>query len=207
MFTIPIMPGFSKLKYIKPKVIIIFPQSNFVGANQYYSIANQMLKNPMWSTSNLEDSKHNKMSFNNQFHTLGCEWTPNYVKFYYDRDWVMTSDHYSDKLVPMGFILHADADRYGMPPTMTLPYKMDINYIKVWKMKMDCSNYIDVCSFDPSTYDHKNKQYIKISRSGRSTTITSGTNVNLHASDYIEIKKNFTVEKGAEFSIMVSPCY
>jgi len=85
------------------------------------------------------------------WHIVGCEWTPEYLDFYYDSQ--DTLQRFTDnkikvsKLNPMPLIIdnYTPAFQYCIPfDTLltTVPFNYDVDYIKVYQIKQDCSTKI-----------------------------------------------------------------
>jgi beta-glucanase (GH16 family) len=88
-------------------------------------------------------------------HKFGCEWTPKYISFYIDDILIYTTPvlylfndtlyQYTNKLLPMNFwigtgIPAGNFQYYDIPSTTLLPYEFEIDYVRVYKLKMDCDN-------------------------------------------------------------------
>lgn len=74
---------------------------------------------------------------------------------------------------------------------------MLIDYVKVYKLKNDCSGYINSVNYDFSDYDYKVKNFIKIGYNNGNNSLDVGQDVKLRASQFIEISGNFSVPLGA----------
>ena len=156
------------------------------------------------------------MTFSSNFHLLSMEWTPDYVKVFYDSALIHISCNYSDKLVKMGTIIDLGINsyksfgyKYNDSCGSINPYYYDIDYFKVWKLKNDScslSGGTTLNKIDPATYPYGVKKFIHVTGNAQ-TTINSGDNVILMASDYILIDKNFVVKKGAAFEMLPQKCY
>ena len=157
------------------------------------------------------------ITYSNSWHTVSMDWTPDYVNVFYDGVASLSCPKYANKLVKMGLIIGASMDAYfdtSHPDSALhsdvhtqLPYYMDINHIKVWKLRMDSCNGVPTVlnKFDPATYAYGVKKSIEIKGNGQST-ISSGQKVTLRFSDYILIDKNFEAQKGAVFEILPDKC-
>jgi len=96
-------------------------------------------------------------------------------------------------------------------PDETLPFpdqEMLIDYVRVYKLKFDCDTTVtEITNYDnpqlPNYYDYKVKK--SISLSGISS-LTSGQNVSLRATDYIELTDGFYVPSDAELYLDNNPC-
>ena len=85
---------------------------------------------------------------------------------------------------------------------------MYIDQANAYKLKYDCKTPInEILNYDqplsPNYYDYKVKK--SISLSGISS-LKSGQNVSLRATDFIELKAGFEVPIGAELYLDINPC-
>jgi len=153
---------------------------------------------------------HFSIAESQNFHVYGFEWTPNNVICY--RDGVPYSYLYKTILPthPMNMMLQlgfSDNGVYYTDPAnhMVFPNYMDIDYVKVYDLdKGDFINY-SVTSFNPDTYNYTVKNTITIG--GGTTTIVSGKNVTLRAENDMTINGEFTVDNGAEFTMLPTVHY
>lgn len=145
----------------------------------------------------------------NNWHTYGIEWSPNKIIIYVDGLVVnnIPNPSISDPKSIIFNLALIDPANYDI----VLPYStgnMYVDYIKIYKLKNDCSTPIWTCNYDFSTYDNKVKSVISIGGSGCSNSLTTGQNITLRAKDYVIINGDFTVPIGAELYIDCSdPCY
>jgi len=87
---------------------------------------------------------------------------------------------------------------------------MDVDYVRTYTLNMDCASVINTCSFNFVAHDNKVKKSITIGGTSCSNTMPtsgSGANVALRATDFIEIKGEFTVPVGSQLSIETIGCY
>ena len=146
------------------------------------------------------------------FHKVGVEWSRKYIRFYIDdKLWSNSSCPYPDSILPSGFIIHELCGLTQFNDTVksytVFPFSLDLDYIKIWQLDMDscASGTTTLNKIDAITYPYGVKHAIHVTGNATST-ITSGQKVFLRASDYIQIDKNFEVDKGAEFEMLPTPC-
>ena len=167
------------------------------------------------------------MIYNNTWHTIGLEWTPDYIKIYNDDKTNMSSVKHSDQLLQMGLILNESINAYwntltGHPnynevgdSRTNFPYYIDINYIKVWKPNLPvggCSALANVAiSLPPGNsfvYELKKSVTIGAFSGATSNVIVHNTQkYSFIASKFVQLNRNFTVNKGGVFSAAIMPCY
>jgi beta-glucanase (GH16 family) len=83
------------------------------------------------------------------------------------------------------------------------PNHMYVEQANVYRLNCDdCGTPVtEITSFNAYTYGVKKS----ITMSG-ATTIPTGSNITLRATDYIELQPGFTVDKGRELYMDVNPC-
>lgn len=69
------------------------------------------------------------------FHKFAVDWTPTYVRYFFDDQMVYQDNEFSSDLNPMHIILDINFTTYGEEPTIhTLyPYDFEIDYVRVYK--------------------------------------------------------------------------
>ena len=155
------------------------------------------------------------------------DWTPDYVHIYEDGVLTLSCPKYADKLVPMGLILGSTFNAY-YNSTGTIvdyeigdantkfPYYIDVNYIKIWKIKRP-SDADGGCNALPNItisllpghiYDLAKSVTIGNYVGGTSHVVVHDTQKYIfHATKYIQLNKGFTVNRGGDFSAYIMPCY
>lgn len=153
---------------------------------------------PYWSLR--QDFLYDFIVDFNSFHKFGCEWTPNYISFYYDDKLIRTTyTQFADDLIAMNLIADINLPTFGKTPEANslFPYTYEIDYIKVYKLTMDCSTDITQSSFNYSTFDNSVKRNITIG--GSSGIVPSGQIISLRATQSITLNDGFEVPIGSEF--------
>ena len=77
------------------------------------------------------------------------------------------------------------------------PYTYEVDYIKVYKLVMDCSTDILQSAFNYNTFDNKVKRSITVG--GSSGVVPNGDNITLRATQSITLNDGFEVPVGSEF--------
>ncbi len=159
------------------------------------------------NTASYHDESLVNSTVTTQFHTYGFEWSPGFVISYFDGvpyRFFRSSDVASHALrlvANLGF-------RVPISTNLTFPGKMEIEYIKVLKLKMDPTVVINSCSFVPSTFNYSVKKSITLGQAGTcSNSLSTNDKVTLRATDYVCIYGDFTVPINSEFTILPTPGY
>ncbi len=138
-----------------------------------------------------------------QWHIYTLEWTPNSIKFYLDGE-LIRSETNKGNFEPMQLILNVGLTNH-QPTTGTFPSKMEIDWIRWYKLKKDCNAPMDYCSYNFQNHDNKVKKHIRIGGSGCSNILTSKTV--LKAKEDITIFGAFEVPLGTGLNMDVRACY
>ena len=151
------------------------------------------------------------------WHTIGCEWTPDWVDIYYytlsnapfQR---FTSDKYPvNKLTAMPIIIDnytpAPRDSFFIPfdPIHTnMDFNYDIDYVKVYQVKQHCisKSFLNTSS---STYADTLWQNLTIGGTGGSAVFSSG-NHHLAGNDYVLLQEGFEVSGTGTVLINAMTC-
>jgi len=137
----------------------------------------------------------------NVWHTASINWTPNYINFYYDGNFVRQSvndtNHY---LIPMQLIVengipatnfcHADIDSVHTP----FPIIYEVDYIKVLQPVCDCATDKTYCS---GSYVSKIYKSLTIGGSGCNMAFSNTSNSTVQsiaANDYVLLQEGFSVD-------------
>jgi len=157
------------------------------------------------------------LNYTSGYHWYGVEWNKDKITWYYARKTVrQLSNNICNPNVqnPMIIIMNVALDSRctGCPnqilPTTQFPNYMYVEQANVYKLKFDCDTTVtEITNYDnpqlPNYYDYKVKK--SISLSGVSS-LTSGQNVSLRATDYIELTDGFYVPSDAELYLDNNPC-
>lgn len=127
-----------------------------------------------------------------QWHTYGIEWSPTRIIWYLDNypvRYYLNAGITAPTTVIINFAISGTGGSF--------PADMLADYVKVYQLNEDCSDYINSTTYDFSTYNNIEKNFIKIGQGGGSNSLTNGQDVKLRASQFIEISGDFTVPLGA----------
>lgn len=134
-------------------------------------------------------------------HVYGLEWSPTKIIWYVDgkiiRNTPINKIINPQKII-LGMGVHSPSD-ISFDPNAVFPLNMYVNYVRIYKLKSDCENFIDECNYDFSSYDAKSKKYIKIGGNNCVNSINAGDNIFLRASQFVELSEDFNVPLGASF--------
>jgi len=144
----------------------------------------------------------------NSYHTFACEWTPNYINFYFDDKLVRsTNTQYVNDLIPMNICvdINVPASNFGknFVSNSLFPYTYEVDYVRMYSLKMDCNTVVNQSNFNFSNFDYAVKKSYTLSN----TTVPQNTKVTLRATDYFELKGEFTVPYGSELILAPTACH
>lgn len=170
-----------------------------------------MAENEPWVLRQPDSNNNDPYDFNVDFstyHKFGCEWSPNYISFYFDDKLVRTTDvEYASKLIPMNIFVDINIPAKNFVKDFAsnslFPYTYNVDYVKVYKLKMECSTEINQANLDFTNFNYSVKKSITISNS----SVPANSKVTLRATDFILINGEFTVPLGSEFAAVPTPCY
>lgn len=144
-----------------------------------------------------------------QFHTYGCEWMPDYVKWYrdghvvgefHDRDHI---PQFSKKIIVSYTIdmkNNIDPQWYGSD-TLT------IDYVKVYQMRTDCNSEILITNNSQiADFEHKMKKSVTIGTSETSMCLPDTTDVSFHAEEHITLNGVIEIPSGAKITLSTHEC-
>lgn len=148
-----------------------------------------------------------------QYHTYGCEWMPDYVRWYCDGNIVA---EYNDirhiPQYPKTLKINYDLKDYALdntnhPDGWSGSDVMTIDYVKVYKLKTDCETdeYITTGT-QFANYDRKMKHSITIGSLNGSVIVPSNTDVSMRANDFIQIDGEFEIPVGSQMTLSVHEC-
>lgn len=144
-----------------------------------------------------------------KFHTFACEWTPEYINFYYDDKLVRrTESKYCGKLesMIMYVTMGIEDGKFGdsennVSKNTKWPYSYQIDYIRYYNMKMDCKTVVNKSNFDFNKFNYAVKKSITL----KNSSVPQNGKFTLRATDFIELQGEFTVPFGSELTIIPTP--
>jgi hypothetical protein len=128
-----------------------------------------------------------------QWHTYAIEWSPSRIIWYVDG---AIFKYFKNSLIvsPTSVIFNLAVQK---GKTTTAPAVMEVDYVKVYELKKDCDQFINSVNYPFSTYNNREKNFIKIGEASGINTLPVGQNVILRASQYIDFAGDFSVPIGA----------
>jgi hypothetical protein len=146
------------------------------------------------------------------WHTAAINWTPNYIDFYLDSTLVRRVQNDSlNQLIEMPMILEngVPATNFCSGPIDTVntdfPVSYEIDYVKVWQPKCECTNNKNYCNVSESTFVSKIYMSLTIGGSGCSATFNNSSNITVEANDYVLLQEGFQVGNNINMIIDVQP--
>ena len=141
------------------------------------------------------------------FHKFSGEWTSKFINFYYDDQLIRASNtEYASKLIPMNIILGiatpAGNFQKNFVNNSLFPYGFEIDYVRIYHLKCDGNTVVNEIS-NFNTYYYAVKRSITMSNA---TTIPTGKDIFLRATDFIELKPGFEVPLGTMLFLATTPC-
>ena len=130
-----------------------------------------------------------------QWHTYSIEWSPSRIIWYVDNYPVRYYQN-SGITALTTVILNLAINPY-VSVTSGFPADMLVDYVKVYELNSDCNDFINATNYDFSTYNNVEKNFIKIGQESGNNSLSNGQDVNLRASQFIEISGDFHVPVGA----------
>ena len=140
-------------------------------------------------------------SYANTYRTYAIEW--NKDRFIWYVDGVAVRNFPNPGIVDYVRIILGIGLIWWAPPNSTtvFPAKMEVDYVKVWKLECDGKVVNEISNYNTFNYAVKKS----ISLSGISS-LTAGEDVSLRATDFIELNAGFEVPAGAELYLDINPC-
>jgi len=138
------------------------------------------------------------------WHTYAIEWNANRIIWYLDGKAIRTLVNHNI-VDPIRIILNLaiQEEKKYLPPTeYSWLATMEVDYVKVYQLKCDKNTVVNEIS-NFNTFNYAVKKSITLSGA---TTIPSGSNITLRATDFIELKAGFEVPTGRELYLDVTPC-
>jgi hypothetical protein len=150
------------------------------------------------------------------WHTVGCEWTPEYIDFYYDTNDTVRRFSNSvlpiiDNLAKMQLIVGTGvpADNYCIwdTPSTQWPFDYDIDYVKVYQL-----NQVSNCSSTSGTFSsfttnsYTSTLYRDLTIGGGGTAIVNSGNYHFAGQNFVLLESGFEVSGTATATISTKKC-
>ncbi len=184
--------------------------ANTVASNAFYDFTCPA-NDTIWP---IGSEKHN-CDYSNGYHWYGLEWDKNKLTWYVDHKPVRQEVNnikgigiQNPMYIILGVALSPKVDpSWGwanqINSSTIFPNYMHVDQANVYRLKMDCNTVInEIPNFN--TFYYAVKKSITLSSN---TKIPQGSNIVLRATDYLELKSDFEVPLGAEFTFSATPCY
>jgi beta-glucanase (GH16 family) len=152
-------------------------------------------------------------TYGDGYHWYGLEWDRDYVTWYLDRKAVkrLLNSVNGNAGVQHPMYIHlgiALSETQNLPwtcaiPTNTqFPKDMLIDQVNAYRLKCDKNTVVNEI-INYNTFSYAVKKSISLSSL---SSLSSGKNVTLRATDFIELKSGFEVPLGAELYLDINPC-
>lgn len=148
-----------------------------------------------------------------QYHTYGCEWMPDYIRWYCDG--VIVAEYHDIEHIPQHpktlkanyALKNYSLDNTNQPNGWSGSDVMTIDYIRVYALNTDCeTDELITTGSQFASYDHKMKHSITIGSSNSAVIVPSNTNVSMRASDFILINGEFEIPSNSQMTLSVHDC-
>ncbi|MGI6321192.1 MAG: glycoside hydrolase family 16 protein [Bacteroidales bacterium] len=161
------------------------------------------------SVVNIENIPH-PCNYSTGYHWYGLEWDRNKITWYIDRNPVRQIANDMEGIGiqnPMYIILNVAL----YPPTWEgnqilsstiFPNYMYIDQVNAWSLKCDPNAIVNEIT-NYNTFNYAVKKSISLSSM---SSLSSGQNISLRATDFIELKGGFEVPLGAELFLDINAC-
>lgn len=185
--------------YINNVSFNVFDNFDHDNANQYNTTPESAKRN--WTFS--------------QWHTVGMEWMPDQVNFYYDGEFIasvsvfemrdlsgnLVNQKYKPKdLTYQELIFEPSINTVKVNSLSKFPLDFTMDYFHFSELQLDTATAINSCGINFSSYDHKVKKSISINTTCNSPSIIYNTqNISLRAEEFVELNEGFEVQQGATF--------
>ena len=147
-----------------------------------------------------------------QWHTAAVNWTPDYIDFYLDNNFLRRSTlAYNQGLIEMPLIIENNFPMLnfcvGLDPVNTpFPITYEIDYVHVLQAKQECSTDKAYCNVTETTFDSKLYKSLSIGGSGCSANFNNGI-VHAAGADFVLLDVGFEAGSNMEMLIDTQPCY
>ena len=147
------------------------------------------------------------------YHTFGCEWMPDVVRWYRDGQVVAESHDVahipqSPKTLKVNYALNKYAlDNNHEPDGWSGTDTMEVDYVRVYKLRTDCdTDELITTSAQLAGFDHRMKHSITIGSAGNAIQAPAGANTVMRAEEHITIDGEFEIPQGATMTFVTHAC-
>ncbi|HEY1038837.1 MAG TPA: hypothetical protein VGF30_05490, partial [Bacteroidia bacterium] len=147
-----------------------------------------------------------------QWHTVGCNWTPDSISFYLDGNFQRrTLNEYDTNkyLIPMPLIVDLGIEATNFCTKMDSLSVMpiwEVDYIKAWQPKLACDSAKSYCNISASTFNSKIYKNLTIGGNGCTASFNNGAASAL-GTEYVELKEGVEIGSNMNMLIDVWPCW
>ncbi len=149
-------------------------------------------------------------NYSTGYHWYGVEWDSKKITWYIDRQAVRQKTNNMDGIGiqnPMQIIINNELAGDWMTDnpinsTTIFPNYMYVEQANVYKLKYECDAIVNEI-LNYNTFNYAVKKSISLSSQ---SSLYSGENVSLRATDFIELNAGFEVPIGAELYLDINPC-
>jgi len=131
-----------------------------------------------------------------QWHTYGIEWSPSKLIWYLDGYPIKFYQNSQITALTHIILNLAINPSDKVEISSNFPAYMEVDFVKVWELKEDCVEFINLSNYDFSIYNNKLKNFIIIGDEGSSNILNTGDDIILRASQFIDINE-ITIPIGA----------
>ena len=144
-----------------------------------------------------------------QYHTFGCEWMPDYVKWYCDG--LLVNEFYNTEYIPHRPLTlktnYAIDGKYDYNGIWTGNADMIVDYIKVFQLLWDCDDDITINNqLEMDDFEFSVKKSISIASQNENVIINDTGKVTFRVTESFSVSSQFQVDNGAEFTVIRQSC-
>ncbi|HPQ35803.1 MAG TPA: family 16 glycosylhydrolase [Tenuifilaceae bacterium] len=174
----------------------------------YHWLNTQGQRESIKQVHKLNEISPNSSGLSKQYYIFGVEWSPKWIYFYLNNKCIrIVANNANVPNHPQKIIAGFGVGRQPINH-INFPAVMEIDYIKVYKLKMDCSNNAQILNnTNLLNFDYLVKNTILVGNMNSKITISNNASVTLRAVNSITINGEFTVSLGSEFCAMPTNCF
>lgn len=148
-----------------------------------------------------------------QYHTYGCEWMPDYMRFY--RDGKVVSEYRDTDHIPQydkRIIVNYTIDKIKIGSNYYYPSwqssdTLTIDYVKFYQLKTDCNTDVLITNSSQITnFDQRMKKSVSIGTTATNITFPATTNISIHAEEHITLKGIVEIPSGVQLTLSTHEC-
>lgn len=147
-----------------------------------------------------------------QWHTASVNWTPSYIDFYVDGNFIRRSTNaINQSLIEMPMMIECSIPQLfncTSPDTVntTFPIIYEIDYVKAYQPVLACDTDKVYCNVSATTFRSKIYKSLTIGGSGCNATFNNSTATAV-GNDYVLLNEGFEVGNNMNMTIKVEPCW